>query len=223
MVEILDEYRILHVRGTPASGKTVLSCLLYDYYKTQNVPVIWKGRWTGDEGDWRFYFAEMFRDEGHDFVNHSNIDSIFGVIILDEAQMSYGDSGLWLGMIKSQSGNPWGPRVAIFTSYGSPTTALEESPYLGSPLAYLGSHLRISITPSNLQFSPKIALFYDREEYYDVVSRYCGDSACLLKLDKKAHDYVYSLTSGHPGAVHGVLRMLTKVCLSFSSFHLHPH
>jgi hypothetical protein len=40
--------------------------------------------------------------------------------ILDEVQMSYGDDGLWLGLIKSLSGRCYGPRIAVFY-YGSPT------------------------------------------------------------------------------------------------------
>ncbi|CRG90461.1 hypothetical protein PISL3812_07505 [Talaromyces islandicus] len=212
MAKLLDDHRVIHIRGTPASGKTVLSRLLFDYYETRNVPVIWYNKWNQrQDRSWESFFAQMFKDKGYDFVTDHTIDALCGVIILDEAQMSYGDNGLWLGIIKSQSGNRWGPRIALFTSYGSPTTGPEENPLPGSPLAFLGSHQRISITPSNVRFSPKIALFFDREEYNDVVSRHCGDSASLLKLDDKAHDYIYSLTSGHPGAVDGVLNMLEKL------------
>ncbi|KAJ5854814.1 hypothetical protein N7534_007357 [Penicillium rubens] len=110
--------------------------------------------------------------------------------------MSYGDDGLWLGLIKSQSGRHEGPRIALFTSYGSPTTGPEVI-LAGSPLAFLGPQQRI-------------ALFYNREEFDDVISRYYQDGRSLLKLDDGASEYLFNLTNGHPGAVDGVLNMLQK-------------
>jgi hypothetical protein len=94
------------------------------------------------------------RDAGHEFVTYATLADANIVIILDEAQMSYGDDGLWLGLIKSQSGRHEGPRIALFTSYGSPTTGPEVI-LAGSPLAFLGPQQRVSITPSIIRFSPR--------------------------------------------------------------------
>ncbi|KZN86626.1 hypothetical protein EN45_051600 [Penicillium chrysogenum] len=114
------------------------------------------------------------RDAGHEFVTYATLADANIVIILDEAQMSYGDDGLWLGLIKSQS-----------------ATRLHHS--------------------VNHPILPKIALFYNREEFDDVISRYYQDDRSLLKLDDGASEYLFNLTNGHPGAVDGVLNMLQKV------------
>ncbi|CAP86468.1 Pc20g11390 [Penicillium rubens Wisconsin 54-1255] len=113
------------------------------------------------------------RDAGHEFVTYATLADANIVIILDEAQMSYGDDGLWLGLIKSQS-----------------ATRLHHS--------------------VNHPILPKIALFYNREEFDDVISRYYQDDRSLLKLDDGASEYLFNLTNGHPGAVDGVLNMLQK-------------
>ncbi|OQE22127.1 hypothetical protein PENFLA_c013G03353 [Penicillium flavigenum] len=52
--------------------------------------------------------------------------------------MSYGDDGLWLGLIKSQSGRCYGPRIAVFSYYGSPTEGpqqLQQESHLDSSYA----------------------------------------------------------------------------------------
>lgn len=130
--------------------------------------------------------------------------------------MSYTDDDHWYILIKDQTGFGGfhlGPRIVIFSSYGSPTGGPIAA--VGSTLGYLGPQQRVSIKPSIVQYSPRIALFYNREEFDDVVSRYCRNDRFLINLDNfdnTAHDYMFELTNGHPGAVDGVLRMLEKVC-----------
>jgi hypothetical protein len=203
----------VNVRGTPASGKTVLARLLFNHYQDRQVPVIYIPSWPQKQTDsYTSILVREAKDAGYDFVTYATLVDANIVIILDEAQMSYGDNGLWLGLIKSQSGSREGPRIALFTSYGNPTTGPEVN-LIGSPLAFLGPQQRVSITPSNIQYSPKIALFYNSGEFNDVVSRHCQDDRSLLKLDDGASDYLFNLTNGHPGAVDGVLNMLQNVCL----------
>ena len=212
LARILDQERVVNIRGTPASGKSVLGRLLFHHYRDQHVPVIFLPVWPQSQtDDYTDILVRKARGAGYEFVTSDTLADANIVIILDEAQMSYGDDGLWLGLIKSQSGRRYGPRIALFTSYGSPTTGPEVT-LAGSPLAFLGAQQRVSITPSIIRYSPKIALFYNREEFDDVVSRYCQDDRSLLKLDDGASDYLFNLTNGHPGAVDGVLNMLQKVC-----------
>ena len=42
---ILDERRVVHVRGTPASGKTTLALLLLWHYKKRGERVIFLNGW----------------------------------------------------------------------------------------------------------------------------------------------------------------------------------
>lgn len=220
LARILDEERVAHVRGTPASGKTTLAYLLYDHYRQQNTPVIMFADWSQcHDHVYSDILVRRAQDAGYEFVTSDTLRDADIVFILDEGQMSYHDSGLWFGLIKSQSGRRFGPRICIFTSYGSPTGGPADYA-VGSPLAYLGVQQRISITPSKIKDSPQIALFYNREEFDDVINRICNDLRCPLRLHHNAYDYIFSLTNGQPGAVDGILKMLQKVSSRMESVSL---
>lgn len=42
-------------------------------------------------------------------------------LLIDEAQQSYWDSGLWIGLFKAIARRGQGPRMITFSSFGSPT------------------------------------------------------------------------------------------------------
>ena len=133
------------------------------------------------------------------------------VFIFDEA-FHYHD--LWLGFVKTQSDTNLGPRICVFSSYGSPTVAAEGFDYdciKGSPLAHLGVQQRVSIAVSVIEDSPSICLFYTRTEFEDAVRRLCTRVRKPLPLHKGAIDYIFTLTKGHPGAVKAVVKMIQKV------------
>ncbi|KAF7121835.1 hypothetical protein CNMCM5793_009388 [Aspergillus hiratsukae] len=58
-------------------------------------------------------------------------------LILDEGQMAYRDEVLWIESIKNRTGSHFGPRICLFTCYGSPTKDPDSEYSTGSPLAYL--------------------------------------------------------------------------------------
>ncbi|KAF5863447.1 hypothetical protein ETB97_010078 [Aspergillus alliaceus] len=62
-----------------------------------------------------------------------------------------------------------------------------------------------------IQDSPSISLFYNQGEFNEVIQRICSNVRRPLALHQEASDYIYTLTSGHPGAVDAVLDMLQKV------------
>jgi hypothetical protein len=51
---------------------------------------------------YKFYYCE--RERIYYSVTKTDISEADMLVVLDEAQMSYHDSGLWLGFIKTQSG-----------------------------------------------------------------------------------------------------------------------
>ena len=81
-------------------------------------------------------------------INHNTV-----VWILDEAQLSYDDGDIWGSFIKNQHGRYGnGSRICVFSSYGSPSTAIEELYFgPGSPPIHLGPGQRVSIAPSRIQ------------------------------------------------------------------------
>ncbi|KKA16201.1 hypothetical protein T310_10216 [Rasamsonia emersonii CBS 393.64] len=211
LARILDDERVAHVRGTPASGKTTLAYLLHEHYRQQNIPSVIISDWPqGNDHVHTDVLIRRAQDAGYTFVTADTLRNADIVYIIDEGQMSYHDSGLWLGFIKSQNNRRFGPRVCVFTSYGSPTGGPNDYS-AGSPLAYLGVQQRVSITVSKIKDSPPISLFYNRNEFDDVLQRICTDSRRPLPLHPDAADYIFSLTNGHPGAVDSVLGMIQKV------------
>ena len=97
-----------------------------------------------------------------------------------------------LGFVKTQSDTNLGPRICVFSSYGSPTVTAEGFDYdriNGSPLAHLGVQQRVSIAVSVIEDSPSICLFYTRTEFEDAVRRLCTRVRKPLPLHKGAIDY----------------------------------
>lgn len=217
LARLVDEHLVVHVRGTPSSGKTTLAYLLFKYYHDQGIPVVilnlWpRGKWFEDK------LVEAAHEAGHRSVRKENLAFANIVFILDEAQKSYGDLRFWNNFIKMQSGGIGGPRIVLFTSYGSPTQGSDSWEGAATPVRFVAAQ-RVSILPSKFRSSPRISLFYNREEFDDVIDRLCRDELCPLPLHTEARAYILSLTNGHPGAVRAVHGMLQKVgSLSIFSF-----
>lgn len=60
---------------------------------------------------------------------------------------------------------------------------------------------------------PEVWLFYDREEYEDVVERYLKTQQPGFVLDEGLREYIFALTDGYPGAVHALLEYVAMVSL----------
>lgn len=90
---------IIQVRGTPASGKTVLSRLVANELFRMNEQVFYIDGWKGDvvekAGGWSSYLESQTGVEGTDWSQHS------AWLLLDEAQQSYSDEDLYSGFFKS--------------------------------------------------------------------------------------------------------------------------
>lgn len=213
LATILDERRVVHVRGTPSSGKTTLAHLLRKYYKRRGEPVVFLNGWH-DVNETTAYLISRCEAHGYFGIEHDTLLDANIVFIFDEAQQSYNDSDLWLGIIKTQSGGSAGPKICIFSSYGSPTTGPTRYPVGSTPIQF-GPTQRISITPSSFVNNGHICLFYSQEEFEDVVNRACLDPTKTFALDPAAREYLYSITNGHPGATTALLEFTFLVCISF--------
>ena len=82
--KLLDEYRVVHVRGTPASGKTTLAKLLEARYREQGQAVIYVNTWHGVTNG-TDHFVQQCRQEGY-IVDRDSLASSDVVIVFDEAQ-----------------------------------------------------------------------------------------------------------------------------------------
>jgi hypothetical protein len=212
LATILDEKRVIHVRGTPCSGKTTLAMLLWVYYRKRRERVVFLNGWH-NVSDPRIHLVDKCKAYGYYGVEPHTLAYANVVFILDEAQQSYDDSDLWSGIIKTQSGGYAGPRICLFSSYGSPTTGPTNHPPKTTPI-YIGPSQRISITASRFAENGGVCLFYSQEEFDDVVNRKCSNPVNKFELDSVARGYLYSITNGHPGATDALLRFIFTVCMS---------
>ncbi|KAF8540141.1 hypothetical protein BDD12DRAFT_834542 [Trichophaea hybrida] len=206
LARMIRELRLVHVRGTPTSGKTILSYLLGKYYKKRAIPAVLIKTWPKDPKG-NEVLIEKARKEGYTIDDDDDLMEADIVFIIDEGQMSYSDEEFWLNTIKTQAYRSSGPMFCIFTSYGSPSTGPSDYP-AGSPLAFLSPEQRVSITISNLPCSPSISLFFTRSEFDDVVERVTTRPTKPLPLTKNAKGYIWRLTNGHPGAVRSIMDMV---------------
>ncbi|KAA8897598.1 hypothetical protein FN846DRAFT_893009 [Sphaerosporella brunnea] len=122
------------------------------------------------------------------------------VYIIDEGQISYSDTGLCLGFVKTQSGREWGPL--------SECNAGPSDYIAGSPLVYLGVQQRISITVSTIEARHRFASSITAAN----LTTFYDDDFTVVTVDllPDASDYILDLTNGHPRAVDSVLKMIQK-------------
>ncbi|EYE91008.1 ATP-binding protein [Aspergillus ruber CBS 135680] len=224
LAAILDDMNIVHVRGTPASGKTRLSELLRDYYRKEGRKAFLIKKWEelDSEDPWGS-FIELVKKRNKELENVSTTGFTVAslqsehdlswiltsntVIIVDEAQTTYSDDTLWNTIFKERlTPNVYKFQLCLFCSYGSP--AAGPDPTFFTPVKF-SDEQRISLTPQNQQDSPPIGLFYDKEEFRDVVSRLLTfHYEETFNFDEGALEYIFAVTSGHPGAVTSVVDVI---------------
>ncbi|RAH87698.1 hypothetical protein BO86DRAFT_300133, partial [Aspergillus japonicus CBS 114.51] len=215
LADAVDSYDRVLVRGTPATGKTTLRELLHNYYLDHHRTVYWLPSWapmkSRGRSPWRQFSRRLRRlypefDETWASVPRKT------VILIDEAQGSYHDAIFWNTVIKDHSFGlcPASIKICLFAHYGDPVTAVEWTDEY-CPARWNGE-MHVTLTPQPGRFSPcspDIGLLYTESEFREVVTHLTA-----VKFDDKfavddtAMDYLYKLTSAHPGVVTAVVEVL---------------
>ncbi len=141
---------MIHIRGTPASGKSTLSLLLHHHVRNIRPDIllyweIWNSDHKIDWTDWRY---------------RENV-----LLIIDEAQGSYNDKEFWAFLVKQVADTGTGPMIALFGSYGSPTQG--PGPQL-TPM-YFAPAQRMSIRPLQTSNNMQLAIYFTREEFENII------------------------------------------------------
>ena len=216
LAEILEEQRVILVRGTPSSGKTILSRLLRDYFENCGDNVVFIRGWSTKGKTAASYLTSRCSMAGYPGIQIDDYGDANIIFIIDEAQQSYSDISLW-DFIKERIGRREGLKFCLFSSYGSPSQGMVKTADTKSYTPpFLGPMKRVSLTRSVIKDSPDVCLFYNDLEFEDVVERFCKNPATRLKMDKAAQTYLFKITNGHPGAVASMLDYIFKVCISRS-------
>ncbi|EYE90117.1 uncharacterized protein EURHEDRAFT_417763 [Aspergillus ruber CBS 135680] len=203
LAHLIDEHAVIHVRGTPASGKSTMAKLLFRHYSrhdlTQQQPKI------VFVADWKDWVENNMDTVGHkiqraEFLNEANDDLIF---ILDEAHVTYSDSFFWYSVIKEHLAATKGPRFCLFTSYGSPSTGSPDYPKTTTP-PILKREQRISLIAPHDHVGHDLCLFYKQEESKDAVKKWADTTDHTIGEDVAS--YIFEQTNGHPGVAGAMLR-----------------
>ena len=119
------------------------------------------------------------------------------VIIVDEAQLTYGDGAFWNNCLKGIT-NLSLDRVILFASYGSPKRRISVD---GTPR--VPDYRRISLRPvDHGDGIAEAGLFLLEDEFTDMIKR----PHPTHRFEKEFLDYVFRVTAGHAGAVDDLLR-----------------
>lgn len=208
-------YRILHIRGTPASGKTVLLQLLRYHIKSikpdWNVSVVvdWPSTLDNDDSGTITHLERVLNLRRDDFLAAQDT-----VLLLDEAQTTYKNRYFWNMFLKSIE-RISGVYVVLFSSYGSPKR---------QPVDLIG------LTPPVLTADQRIGLQIDENQGFPPAGLLLTitEAESIMSLASSAHQdhpqfshgllhWVYALTAGHVGAFVGILDMIIRSPVSFRS------
>jgi len=227
----LKKYQVIHVRGTPTSGKSTLARLLKDYverispntevyaFSCQQPEVLKRGGINGSLYYQLLNFHTNRLINADDWLNMGNM-----LLIIDEAQASYQYGNLWTQYIKSVSSDgDCGRRVILFSSYGSPAEIPLNQNLVGSPPMQLSANQRVSIRPLT-DNNQQVSLYFTRPEFDNVVARVCKHSGQNVQpFDPSAEllDYIWEFSNGHPAGTRVVLDALIDSEVSVYSFHYH--
>jgi hypothetical protein len=214
-----QEVGVVHVRGTPASGKSTLARFLEKHVRITRPDLLVYGfSWptTFPDGFWPgspyYHLPNSLTKrplDNNDWYGKQVL------LITDEAQGSYEYISLWNDLIKSLSPIS-GTLITLFSSYGSPSNLpLGDARTL--TLIYSGPDQRISIRCSSQ--NPNLALLFSQTEFGDVVERVCkfhSQHGQAFLLSPELIDYIWEITNGHPAAVRAILDELAFLEVSIS-------
>jgi energy-coupling factor transporter ATP-binding protein EcfA2 len=227
---MMETHAVVHVCGSPASGKSTLLKLLANYIrlnKPEYSVVILEPCENLNIWGYREYLLDSMcfpinRGTEQNLEHDKNL-----VFLIDEVQFTYKNIDFWNCLIKNrcQESSYLGSKLVLFASYGN-----SREPYLleldgtrGCSLPPIFLQQRVSALRSQSNSSnvasylsrPDVALYFSRSEFGDAVQRYLETSECLFKqISKGARNIIWRETMGHPGMVRCILDCLHAVWLS---------
>ncbi|KAK1139000.1 hypothetical protein N8T08_001579 [Aspergillus melleus] len=221
LLQLSETFPVVHIRGTPATGKSILAELLKDALERQGTSVIFRTKWDPlvSANEHRVAVESAFYEQ---VAKESLYPGFFpnGVLIVDEAQGTYSDVLFWDVFLKYLSTRELmnnRVRVFLFCCYGSPSTGADRDEAM-TPHR-LAEEQRVTLTPQSLPGSPQIGLFYDEREFLEVISRIEGEYQECFRLTDDAKSYLRMLTSGHAGCLWSLINCIYNAHRSSMKHH----
>ena len=152
----------MHIRGTPMTGKTVLSRLLEAYAKrhhpeTTTIRLVWQLNESGGRRGAGCRISSVSRVRVRLLSDFDNSRKPI-LIIVDEAQLSYTDHGFWIELVKGKTTLSRTPnlRIVLLSSWGSASDEVLRVP--GSATILLSTDQRMDLIPQS-GWQHSLALF----------------------------------------------------------------
>lgn len=202
-------HRVLHIRGTPASGKTILRLLLTRHIRLSHP-------------NWHITSLEVWPEglQKDDLVGtEKSIESRLSlsrdewpfaqdrVFLVDEAQMTYSNIYFWNCFLKLIDYTQ-GVYVVLFSSYGSPGGRPVDLVNVTPPV--LRPDQRISLVwTASPGFDP-VGLLFTREEAIEVVALATEHHQDTPNFAPELLDWLYDLSTGHAGALNSLIQILLQ-------------
>ncbi len=199
------EYSVVMVRGTPASGKSILMNLIYEH-ATANLPHLSLHMFRGWPMNLSFTESQNYLEEVLGFAREELFEARNTIVFIDDAQSTYYDEELWsfLKMLDSD-----GASFILFCSYGSPGPEPVEMKS-GTPPS-LGPLQRISLQwKENPSKDPPVGLLLLKDEADDLISRFCTRNANKPAFSSELSDHLYKISGGHAGALAGLVETVAN-------------
>jgi len=128
-------------------------------------------------------------------------------LIIDEAQLTYWDTGFWNSYLKAINDRSR-DRIILFVSWASPTSRVSVK---GPTPIVVPATQSINLRPTNhLDHLPPVGLLLSKAEFNEMVDTAFPDG----RFTAKFLDHVFHLTAGHAGAVNEVLRIIMADAVS---------
>ncbi|KAL2821050.1 hypothetical protein BJX63DRAFT_418092 [Aspergillus granulosus] len=207
LADLIDKRSVVHVRGTPACGKTTLAHLLRRYYASKGRHVCFISAWI----DLSTYIPRAAGSGAFDLLAQVLHERKAGpadyiipgtIILVDEAQVSYSDQLFWNDIIKEliqgRCPEDIDIKLCLFSSYGSPITGVEHVIY--TPATFKAKQrVNFTIQPGG----PPLGIFFTEAESYNTIDQIIeyGHSQRIVTFDNHAKNYLFSLTNGHPSGL----------------------
>lgn len=187
----LQEVQVVHLRGTPASGKSTFSLLLHDHIRNRRPDILlyWEIWNPNYKIDWT------------DQIYRENV-----VLIIDEAQGSYNDNESWAFLEKPVADTRTGPMIALFGSCWS----LTHGPGLQLTPMHFAPAQRMSTRPLETS-KTQLSIFFTREEFENVIALISNQSGLQgqpFRLTTDCIDHLWLFSNGHPGGIVALLKVL---------------
>ena len=221
IVDILEQTNFVHIRGTPASGKSTLLQLVGLYLSQQGTHVCSVTRWrqqtdisSNPQGWIQYLSAAAGMPDNQDAIRLRASNT---VILIDEGQTAYSDESFWNDCVKWIIGLPSSAlRIVLAAGYGS-LTADEDAvtPVRIRRESVIEIFHDNPIHPGN---SPHPGIYFNIDEFEQLFA--ANERYYSVTFTQAFRDKVWKLTGGHTGAVADLLyhARKTSVCSPHSRF-----